>query len=93
MDILTDQRDLISQSALLKHRRAIFAGGTLQEYVPVSAILAAERVDAEEVTRCNRCCWFRAESSDANRESGFCICWGSETERDQYCSRAKPMRD
>lgn len=89
----TEQRDLISQSVLLKHRQAILAGGKLQEYVPVSAIIEAERIDAEEVTRCGKCCWFRAESSEANQESGFCICWGRETEHDQYCSRAKPMRD
>lgn len=88
-----EQQDLISQSALLKHRQAILAGGKLQEYVPVSAILAAERIAAEEITRCGNCCWFHTENSDANQESGFCIYWGDETERYQYCSRAKPKRD
>ena len=90
----TEQRDLISQSALLKHRQAILAGGKLQEYVPVSAICEAELINAEEVTRCSDCIWFRVEDNPAilptDCRRGFCICWNGETESDQYCSRVKP---
>ncbi len=88
-----DERDLISQEALLKHRQAILAGGRLQEYVPVSAILNAPRIDAEEVVRCKDCVWFHTkeyavtDSPDCQR--GFCLCWQSETRGDQYCSRGK----
>lgn len=95
-----DERDFISQAALLKHRQAILAGGRLQEYVPVTAILDAPRLDAEEVVRCKDCVWFlatgyKAENVDASSPDcrrGFCICWQGETRGDQYCSRGKPKR-
>ena len=96
MDILTDQQDLISQSALLKHRQAILAGGTLQEYVPVSAVLNAPLIDAGEILCCSDCSSFRPDDvpvEPGECQRGFCLCWHSETDNDQWCSRAKPKNE
>lgn len=92
--------DLISQSALLKHRRAILAGGTLEEYVPVRAIREAALVDAEAVIRCRNCFWFTTELHEKENadiisplcKQGFCRAWKGETRGDQFCSRARAGR-
>lgn len=92
--------DLISQSALLKQRKAILAGGKLEEYVPVRAIQEAELVDAEAVIRCRDCFWFTTELHGKENtdiasplcRQGFCLAWKGETRGDQFCSRARAGR-
>lgn len=92
--------DLISQSELLKHRRAIMTPEGLAEYVPVSVIIDAPLPDAEEVNRCANCFWFStAGYENENKDAlsplamqGFCHRWQGETRGNCYCSEARCKR-
>lgn len=76
-----EQRDLISQSALLRHRRAIFTWDGLQEYVPVSVILEEPHIEVEEVIHCKDCRWYSSDST--------CLHWGCLVRANGFCSEAK----
>ena len=39
---MDNERDLISQCALLKHRQAVVIGGKLMEVIPIEAVMSAE---------------------------------------------------
>lgn len=91
---MEDDRDLISQSALLKHRKAALIGGKRQEYVPVAAIKRAELIDAESVIRCGQCRHFCPDKPPdgvlmIGERDGYCTYWDARTDSGQYCSRSK----
>lgn len=93
--------DLISQSALLKHRRAIMTPDGLHEYVPVSVIVEAPLFDAEEVNRCAKCFYFDTKGyEEENKDAlsplakhGFCHFWRAKTKGNRYCSEARYVKD
>ncbi len=89
---MDNERDLISQSALLKHRQAVIIGGKLMEVIPVEAVMSAELIDAEEVQRCGRCPSFSADTPPRGVitigiRRGYCGYWQGRTDSSQYCSR------